>query len=53
MSLNKWDYVRLISEDSDRYGDKLLQMMEQYDKGSLIEVTLEEVKEFYEQLNIK
>lgn len=53
MSLSKWDYVRLISEASDRYGNKLLQMMEQYNKGSLIEMTLEEVKEFYEQLNKK
>lgn len=53
MSLSKWDYVRLISDASDRYGDKLLQMMEQYDKDSLIEMTLKEVKEFYEQLNIK
>ena len=51
--MNKWDYVRLISDASDRYGNKLVEMMDYYNKGSLIEITLEEVKEFYEKLNIK
>ena len=30
MSLDKWDYVRLISEASNMYGDKLVEMMEYY-----------------------
>lgn len=53
MGLNKWDYVRLISDASNKYGDKLVEMMEYYKKSNLREITLDEAKEFYEQLNKK
>lgn len=53
MSMDKWYYIRLISEASNRYGDKLVEMMEKNGKNNLQEITYEEVKEFYEKLNNK
>lgn len=51
--MNKWEYIRLISDISDRYGDKLLMMLEYYGKNNIQEITFEEVKEFCRKLNIK
>ena len=53
MNMNKWYYIRLISDVSNRYGDKLLMMLEHYGKNNLQEITFEEAKEFCEKLNIE
>lgn len=51
--MDKWEYIKLLSNISDRYGDKLLLLLEQYNKNNLQEITFEEAKEFYENLIIK
>ena len=51
--MGKWEYIKLLSDISDRYGDKLLLLLERYNKNNLQEITFEEVKEFYEKLTIK
>ena len=48
--MSKDDYIKLISSNSDRYGDKLLLLMDKYNKLNLMEITLEEAKEFWEEL---
>lgn len=51
--MDKQYYIKQISNKSDKYGDKLVEMMYLYDKDNLQEITLEEAKEFYEKLNQK
>ena len=51
--MGKWEYIKLLSDISDRYGDKLLLLLKRYNKNNLQEITFEEVKEFYEKLTIK
>ena len=51
--MDKWYNISIISNLSNRYGDKLLELMECYCKNNLREITLEEAKEFYEKLNNK
>ena len=51
--MGKWEYIKLLSDISNRYGDKLLLLLERYNKNNLQEITFEEVKEFYEKLTIK
>ena len=48
--MRKDDYIKLISSKSNRYGDKLLELMKKYNKLSLKEITLEEAKEFWDML---
>lgn len=48
--MSKWNYIEKISVKSNRYGDKLLELMEKYNKPNLMEITLEEAKEFWEEL---
>ncbi len=48
--MSKDDYIRLISSNSNRYGDKLLLLMDKYNKNNLRDITLEEAKEFWEEL---
>ncbi len=50
--MKKNDYIRLISANSNKYGDKLLELMDKYNKPNLREITLEEAKEFWEGMNI-
>lgn len=45
--MDKWDYVRKISNMSNRYGDKLINMLNTYNKMNLQEITCEEAKEYY------
>ena len=45
--MNKWDYIKLISNLSDLYGNKLLEMLDSYNKDNLQDITLEEAKDFY------
>lgn len=51
--MGKWSYIKKISKISDQYGNKLIAMMEKYNKQNLREVTCEEVKEYYEKLKEK
>ena len=51
--MDKWDYISLISKQSDKYGDLLLELMEKYNRYNLQEVTMQEVMEFYNELEIK
>ena len=51
--MKKWEYIKLLSDISDRYGDKLLLLLERYNKNNLQEITFEEVKEFSEKLITK
>ena len=51
--MGKWEYIKLLSDISDRYGDKLLLLLERYNKNNLQEIIFEEAKEFYEKLTIK
>lgn len=48
--MDKDDYIILISSCGSRYGDKLLELMEKYNKPNLREITLEEAKEFWEEI---
>ncbi len=48
--MNKDDYIKLISSNSNRYGDKLLLLMDKYNKSNLRDITLAEAKEFWEKL---
>ena len=43
----KDNYITLISSKSCRYGDKLLELMDKYNKPNLRDITLEEAKEFW------
>ena len=47
--MSKDDYIKLISSNSDRYGDKLVLLMDKYNKNNLRDITLEEAKEFYKK----
>ncbi len=51
--MNKDDYISLISSNSNRYGDKLVLLMDKYNKNNLRDITLEEAKEFWEELKMK
>ena len=48
--MHKDFYIILISQLSDRYGNELINMIEQYNKSNLREITYEEAKEYYEKL---
>lgn len=49
-TMNKDDYIKLISSNSNRYGDKLLLLMDKYNKSNLRDITSTEAKEFWEKL---
>lgn len=48
--MSKDDYIKLISSNSNKYGDKLVLLMDKYNKNNLRDITLEEAKEFWESL---
>ena len=48
--MNKWNYIEKISAVSDKYGDKLVELMDKYNKNNLRDITLDEAKEFWEEL---
>lgn len=48
--MSKWSYIEKISAQSDNYGDKLLELMEKYNKPNLKEISLEEAQAFWEAL---
>ena len=51
--MDKWKYIKIISNYSNRYGDKLLELLDINEKTNLQEITFEEAKEFYENLIIE
>ena len=44
------DYLTEISRMSNRYSDKLMDLMNTYNKPNLASITYDEAKEFYEKL---
>lgn len=44
------NYIEKISKMSDKYGDKLLELMDKHKVNSLREITNEQAKSFYEEL---
>ena len=48
--MGKWEYIKLLSDISDRYGDKLLLLLKRYNKNNLQEITFKEAKEFCEKI---
>ena len=52
MISEKSKYIRLISKASNKYGNKLLDMMDCYKVNNLKELTEEQVNEYYER-NVK
>lgn len=52
MISEKSKYIRLISRALNKYGNKLLDVMDCYKVNSLKELTEEQVKEYYER-NVK
>lgn len=49
--MDKWVYIKLIGELSDKHGDKLLDMLNQYNKYGLRDLTYQETKEYWEKIN--
>ena len=49
--MGKWDYIKQIGKVSNKRGDKLLEMMDLYNKPNLQEITYYEAKKFWEKLN--
>ena len=48
--MTKEDYIRLISKRSDRYGNRLIELMDGCGCNNLQEVTLKQAKTYYERL---
>lgn len=48
-TMTKDDYITLISKASSKFGDKLNAMLDYYDAHGLRDLTLEQVKEYYEK----
>ena len=49
--MDKWEYIKITSNYSNRYEDKLLELLDINGKTNLQEITFEEAKEFCEKLN--
>lgn len=43
-------YIKQISHMSNKFGDKLIDLMDEYNVASLRPITLEQAKTFYEKL---
>lgn len=50
MTYNVDYYLSEISNRSNRFGDKLLDLMNKFDKNCLKDITLDEAKTYYEEL---
>lgn len=46
-------YLTQISQTSNRLGDKLMLLMNTYNKNCLRDITLDEAREFYEKFIMK
>lgn len=51
--MDKWDYISLISKRDSKYGYLLLELMGRYNKNNLQEITEQEAKDFYIELENK
>lgn len=51
--MDKWDYVELIRTYDNEYGYLLLELMEKNNRNNLREITMPEIKEFYEEIVLK
>lgn len=49
----KEEYIKKISKLGDRYGNTLIDLLDYYNKFGLRELTLEEVKYYYENVLMK
>jgi hypothetical protein len=47
--MTKDQYIRLISNASSKQGDKLIELMDYFNAGSLRELTLEQVEKWYKE----
>ena len=45
--MDKWYYITKISKASDFYGDKLIDMLEYYNKYGLKDITYKEAKDYW------
>lgn len=45
--MDKDEYIKKISKAGNRYGDKLVELMIQYNKNNLAEITTEEAAAFW------
>lgn len=50
MIYNKEYFISEISKRSSKYGSQLMRLMERNNANSLIEITIEQAKEFYKEL---
>ena len=48
--MDKWNYIKKISAASDKYGDKLVELMHKYNALNLQEITYEQAKTFWKEL---
>lgn len=48
--MSKDEYIVKISNLGDKYGNTLLDLLDYYDKFGLRELTLEEIKFYYENI---
>ena len=48
--MDKWEYIKAISNASDKFGNLLIEMMDKYDCINLQEISEEQTKEFYEEM---
>ena len=46
-------YIKKISKESDAYGDKLIDLLNKYNKSNLQQITLSEAAEYYTSLTEK
>lgn len=46
--MTKSYYIELISNASDKYGNKLVELMDKHNANNLQEITLEQAQSFYE-----
>lgn len=49
--MDKWFYIMQLSELSSKNNDTLLHMLNYYNKNGLCEITYQEAKRYWKQLN--
>jgi hypothetical protein len=47
--MSRDEYIKLISKKSDRYGNKLVDLMDKYHVYSLMEITEQQTKDYCER----
>ena len=51
--MDKWQYIKAISNASDKFGNLLVELMDAYNVTNLQEISEEQAKEFYERRILK